>query len=200
MATDRGRLAVLASHGGTTLQAIIDACEANKLEADVVLVISNNSSSGALARAQQHRIEHRHISARSHAGAHSEDAAIAAALQASNPDWVVLAGYMKRLGPETLAAFPDRVINTHPALLPKHGGEGCYGDHVHAAVLAAGERESGATVHRVNADYDRGAVLAQVRVSVAAEDSIASLRERVQSAEKALLIDTLAQLLSHNQH
>ena len=166
MATERGRLAVLASHGGTTLQAIIDACESDQIPADVVLVISNNSSSGAFERARRHRIESFHISGRTHPEAGAEDNAIADALNSAKPDWIVLAGYMKRLGSRTLERFAGQVINTHPSLLPRHGGQGFYGDRVHAAVLAAGEERSGATVHLVNGDYDRGQILAQTEVPV----------------------------------
>ncbi len=107
-------------------------------------------------------------------------------------DWVLLAGYMKRLGPVTLAQFAGRIINTHPALLPEFGGAGMYGRNVHQAVLAAGRRTSGATVHWVDENYDTGAVIAQVRVPVESQDSAESLALRVQAAERELIVEVLA--------
>lgn len=193
------RLAVLASHGGSTLQGIIDACAGGELRARVVLVISNNSGSGALARAKAAGIEGQHISSAVHTGASSEDAAIANALTTASPDWVVLAGYMKQLQPETLGQWQQRMINTHPALLPKHGGRGCYGDRVHAAVLEAREPLTGVTVHRVSEGYDRGNILAQAAVPVeVGRDSIETLRSRLQAVERGLLIWTLGHCIAGN--
>lgn len=193
------RLAVLASHGGSTLQGIMDACADGELAANVVLVISNNSGSGALARARAAGIEGQHISGAVYPGADSEDAAIANALTAAGPDWVVLAGYMKRLQPQTLSQWQQRMINTHPALLPKHGGRGCYGDRVHAAVLEAREPLTGVTVHRVSESYDRGVILAQAAVPVEIErDSVESLRSRLQTVERRLLIWTLQHCIAGN--
>jgi phosphoribosylglycinamide formyltransferase-1 len=101
---------------------------------------------------------------------------------------------MKRLGPATLERFKGRLINTHPSLLPKFGGVGFFGDAVHAAVIAAGEHESGATVHWVSGDYDAGPIIAQARVPVVDTETPASLEEKVKVAERALLIDTLRAL------
>src|SRR5678815_2675733 len=141
------KIGVLASHEGTTLQAIIDACTAGALAATVVTVISNNRDAGALHRARAAGIRVHHLSSRTHSEAEALDAAICQALVEDEVDVVVLAGYMKKLGPETLVRFRGRVLNTHPALLPKFGGQGMYGVRVHEAVLAAGEATSGASVH-----------------------------------------------------
>jgi phosphoribosylglycinamide formyltransferase-1 len=143
------QIVVLASHEGTTLQAIIDACAQRRIDGRVVAVISNNSGSGALRRAAAAGIETLHLSSVTHSSSDSLDAAICGALQRARADVIFLAGYMKRLGPRTLAAFPARILNTHPALLPKFGGQGMFGDRVFEAVLAAGESESGASVHLV---------------------------------------------------
>ncbi len=104
-----------------------------------------------------------------------QDQALSATLIEFDTDLVLLAGYMQRLGPATLAAFGGRIINTHPALLPEFGGQGMFGSHVHRAVLAAGRRISGATVHWVDENYDTGAVIAQTRVPVETDDSAQSL-------------------------
>ena len=190
------RLAVLASHEGTTLQAVIDACERGAIGARVALVISNNADSGALRRARAAHIPVRHLSATTHPDAAALDRAICAALTGERIDLVLLAGYMKKLGPATLGAFAGRVLNTHPALLPRFGGKGLFGGHVHRAVLAAGEAESGASIHVVDGEYDTGPVVAQVRVPVRAGDTVESLGARVQAAERALLVQVLGEIAS----
>lgn len=190
------RIGVLASHEGTTLQSIIDGCIQRRIDGCVVTVISNNSGSGALRRAAAAGIETCHLSSVTHASVDSLDAAICGALQRARADVVFLAGYMKRLGPRTLAAFPARILNTHPALLPKFGGDGMFGNRVFEAVLAAGESESGASVHLVDAEYDTGAVLRQARVPVLPGDTVESLKARVQACEREAVIATLAALAS----
>ena len=109
-------------------------------------------------------------------------------------DVVVLAGYMKQLGSQTLSQFRGRVLNTHPALLPKFGGKGMYGLHVHRAVLASGEAKTGASVHVVTEEYDAGPVIAQCEVAVDPADTPETLAERVQARERALLVDVLGQI------
>jgi len=186
------RIGVLASHEGTTLQSIIDACAQGRIQGRVVAVISNNSGSGALRRAAAADIETFHLSSVTHSSGESLDAAICAVLQHARTDVIFLAGYMKRLGRRTLAAFPARILNTHPALLPKFGGQGMFGDRVFEAVLAAGESESGASVHVVDAEYDTGSVVCQERVPVFPGDTIESLKPRVQACEREAVIKTLA--------
>ena len=186
------RIGVLASHEGTTLQSIIDGCAQGRINARVVVVISNNSGSGALRRAAAADIETFHLSSVTHSRGESLDAAICAALQHARTDVIFLAGYMKRLGPRTLAAFPARILNTHPSLLPKFGGQGMFGDRVFEAVLAAGESESGASVHLVDAEYDTGTVVCQERVPVFPGDTVESLKARVQACEREAVIKTLA--------
>lgn len=190
------RIGVLASHEGTTLQSIIDGCVQGRIDGRVVAVISNNSGSGALRRAAAAGIETFHLSSVTHSSGAFLDAAICDALQGARADVIFLAGYMKRLGPRTLAAFPARILNTHPALLPKFGGQGMFGDRVFEAVLAEGESESGASVHLVNAEYDTGAVLRQERVRVLPGDTVESLKARVQACEREAVVKTLAAIAS----
>lgn len=193
------RLAVLASHEGTTLQAVLDACSENRLDAEVALVVSNNSNAGAIRRAQTAGTPTAHISNKTHPGEGSADAALTAALQSANIDWVLLLGYMKKLGPSILNTYSGRILNTHPALLPKFGGQGFFGRKVHEAVLAAGETETGATVHLVDIDYDTGPSLAQVQVPVYSEDTVEQLEDRVKKAEQNLLVQTLIELSNRPQ-
>lgn len=192
------RIAALASHGGSVLQAVLDACRTRELDGTVVLVISNNSRAGALARAVEHGIPALHLSSATHPEPAALDAAMVEALEQAGADWVLLAGYMKKLGPRVLARFRNRILNTHPALLPKYGGHGFYGRRVHEAVLAAGEHETGATVHLVDAEYDSGPILAQVRVPIRPGDAVHDVEERVKAAERKLIVATLRELAPRN--
>jgi len=190
------RLAVFASHGGSILQALLDAARLGSLPMEIVLVISNNSNSAALARAAEYGVPTAHFSSQTHPNEQMLDAAIAQALADADADWVLLAGYMKKLGETTLSRYRNRIINAHPALLPKYGGKGFFGRKVHAAVIAAGETESGATVHLVEGDYDTGPILSQVRVPVKPSDSVDDLENRVKAAERNLVLATLTELVN----
>ncbi len=190
----RSRLGVLASHEGTTLQAVIDACARSEFPWEIAVVISNNADSGALRRARSAGLPARHLSGQTHETAGALDDAICRVLREHRIDLVLLAGFMKRLGPKTLAAFPGRIVNTHPALLPTFGGQGMYGLHVHRAVLAAGERTTGVSVHLVEADYDTGPVIALTKVPVEPGDTAESLAARVQAREREFLVQVLAEI------
>jgi phosphoribosylglycinamide formyltransferase 1 len=189
------RIGVLASGEGTTLQSILDACAAGELNAEVGLVIGNNRDSGALRKAEARRVKLAHLSSRTHPDADDLDRTTLAALLDAKIDFVVLAGYTKKVGPRTLAAFAGRMVNTHPALLPKYGGQGMYGRRVYEAVLAAGEKETGVTVHLVDGEYDHGQIVAQTVVRVAPNDTVETLSTRVQATERAFLVRTLQQLM-----
>ena len=185
------RIAVLASGAGTTLQAVIDACASRELDAEIVLVIGNNSGSRAMERARRKGIPVRHLSSHTHPQPDALDQAIMTALTEHEPDIVLLAGYMKKLGSHALAAYRGRIINTHPALLPRHGGQGLYGGHVHQAVLDSGDETTGVSVHLVDGDYDTGPVIAQREVRVMPGDSAEALAARVQAVERKFLVDVL---------
>jgi phosphoribosylglycinamide formyltransferase-1 len=115
-------------------------------------------------------------------------------MRAHEVNLIVLAGYMRKLGPRTLAQYRGRVLNIHPALLPKFGGPGMYGARVHEAVLTAQEKESGATIHLVTEEYDQGPIIAQSRVAVLPGDTVESLAARVLEVEHALFPETLARI------
>jgi len=188
------RLGFLASHGGTNMQAILDAVREGRLQAELALVISNNSEAQALERARRAGVPWRHLSSATHPDPEALDQAILGALREHGVNLVVLAGYMKRLGPQTLAGFPNRILNIHPALLPKFGGTGMYGIHVHEAVLAAGETKTGVTIHLVDPDYDHGPILAQHEVDVERGDTPDSLQARVLKVEHQLYSETLQRI------
>jgi len=188
------QIGFLASHNGSNMQAIIDACIAGTLDAIPAVVISNNGNSGALLRAQREGIANYHISGKAHPEPEEEDKAILNAMLKHDVDTIVLAGYMKKLGPLTLSYFPGRILNIHPALLPKFGGKGMYGIHVHEAVIAAGETETGVTIHIVDEDYDAGPIIAQTRVPVDPDDTPEALAARVLKQEHAIFPEVLQQI------
>ncbi len=192
---ERPRLALMASHQGSNLQALLDACNCGRLAALPIMVISNNADSGALEKARRAGLPALHISARTHPGAGAEDAAILAALLSYRADWIALAGYMKHVGPAVLNAYRNRVINVHPGPLPAYGGAGLYGQRVHEAVLAAGERRSAVCIHLVEEEYDRGQVLAVEPVPVLPQDTVQTLAQRVLQVEHRLYAETLQRVL-----
>lgn len=184
----------LASHNGSNMQAIIDACKAGRLQATPACIISNNPDSGALARAKAESIPYYHLSSKTHPSEEALDQAILSALTRHQVDIVILAGYMKKIGPRTLQHFSGAILNIHPALLPRFGGKGMYGMNVHEAVIAAGEKESGPSVHLVNEEYDAGPVIAQIRVPVLPDDTPDTLAARVLKKEHDLFSDVLQKI------
>lgn len=186
----------MASHNGSNMQAIVDACNSGALQAKAAVVISNNSGASALSRAKEEGIPRYHLSGKTHPDFALLDEAILGALLRHSVDTVVLAGYMKKLGPRTLSRFNGRILNIHPALLPKFGGKGMYGMHVHEAVIEAGETESGVSIHVVDADYDTGPVIARARVPVEATDTPETLAERVLKREHTFFAETLQRIAS----
>lgn len=190
------RIGALASHGGTNLQAIMDACKRGALNAEVAVVISNNSGATALRRARAEGIPALHLSRAAHPQPDDLDNAICGALERHRVDIVLLAGYMRPVGPATLARYRNRVLNSHPALLPKFGGKGMYGSRVHQAVVAAGETETGVTIHIVDEQYDHGPRIAQCRIPALPNEGAADLEERVKRRERRFWVETLARVIS----
>lgn len=189
------RLGFLASGRGSNMQAIIQACKTGVLHAEPVVVISNNATAGALNIALSESIPAVYLSQNTHPDTDQLDQVITVTLQQHQVDLVILAGYMKKIGSVLLKTYRNRIINIHPSLLPKFGGQGMYGMRVHAAVLAAGERITGATVHLVDKNYDSGSILEQRQVNVMAGDDPESLSARVLEVEHALYIDVLQKIL-----
>lgn len=179
-------LGILASHAGTNFQSILDRCLTGEIPAKVGVVISNNSQSGVLARAQKFGIPTSHLSGATHPDPNILDEAITEALIKNRVDLVVLAGYMKKLGAGLLKKFEGRVINVHPSLLPAFGGQGMFGRRVHEAVLQSRCRVTGVTVHVVDGEYDHGQVIAQEVVPVVDGDSAETLARRVLEMEHRL--------------
>ncbi len=176
-------LVVLASGGGTNLQAIIDNIEAGKLNAQIKAVISNNSKAFALERARNHHIPTMHLSHKQFNTSEEFDQKLLSVLKENETDMIVLAGYMKMIAPTVIRQYKNRIINIHPALLPSFGGKGMYGIHVHEAVIKSGAKVTGVSVHLVDEIYDHGAIVMQKTVPVSDDDTPESLAERVLKVE-----------------
>ena len=192
--TTRLKLGFLASHGGSSMRAIVAAIREGRLDSEARLVISNNAESPALQFCRDEGLPWRHVSGKTEGSAEAADRAIASAMREAGVELIVLSGYLRPLGPETLKAYAGRILNIHPALLPNYGGHGMYGRRVHEAVIAAGEAVSGATIHLVDAEYDTGPILAQVEVGIPAGCSVEQLEQSVMAAEPGFFVETLRRI------
>ena len=182
------RIAVLVSGGGTNLQSIIDAVESGILKSKIVCVISNKESAYGLERARKHGIPAFFINGKEE----GYDEKLAALLKEQQAELIVLAGYLKILDKNLIETYKQRIINIHPSLLPKFGGMGFYGIHVHEAVIAAGEKESGATVHYVDAGVDTGKIIVQRKIAVQPSDTPESLQKRIlDQIEHKILVEAI---------
>lgn len=182
-------IVVLVSGGGTNLQALIDACEAGKVpNGKITCVIASNPDAYALTRAKNHGIPTRVIPRKSYPDAKAFSLDLLKALQEEKVDLVVYAGFMTIVDEAVAKAFPNRMINVHPALIPSFSGKGFYGLHVHEAALEAGVKITGATVHFVNEICDGGPIILQKAVTVKNGDTPKTLQKRVmEEAEWELL-------------
>jgi phosphoribosylglycinamide formyltransferase-1 len=176
-------IAVFASGRGSNLMAILKAIEEGKLKARVVVVISNNSSAGALEIARSKGIDALHISRRQFSSDREYADKILSELRKRNVELVVLAGYMKKIPAEVVSEYRNRILNIHPALLPAFGGQGMYGINVHKAVIESGVKITGVTVHIVDEEYDHGPIILQRAVEVKDDDTPETLAERVLKVE-----------------
>ena len=189
----RTRIAVLASGGGTNLQAIIDHLDrlGDRRCGEVVLVASDRADAGALARGRIRGITTEALAT----PRRPEGAVLGPLLERHGVELVVLAGYLRRVPDDVVRRYADRMINVHPALLPSFGGTGMYGMRVHAAVLASGATVTGVTAHFVDEEYDRGPIIAQWPVPVLSGDDAATLAARVLRVEHVLyprVVDAVA--------
>ncbi len=187
------KLAVLISGGGTNLQAIIDACADASYPAEIVLVVSNVPEAYGLERAGKAGIATAIVDHTKFKTRKDFESALHSALENApvKPDLICLAGFMRILTPYFVEKWQGRMLNTHPSLLPRHGGPGMYGEKVHKAVLASGDTESGASIHFVTAECDAGPVILQKRVSVLAGDTPETLAARVLEQEHAAYVEAI---------
>lgn len=172
------RIAIFASGNGSNAKKIIEHFELHR-DAQVTLLVCNREDAGVVKIAQEHGVETMIVS-REH---FFSDPSIVKELQERGIEFIVLAGFLWLIPAPVISAYPNQIINIHPALLPKFGGKGMYGKKVHEAVIAAGEKESGITVHYVNEKFDEGNHIAQFRCPVLPGDTFESLAKRVQELE-----------------
>lgn len=183
------RLVILLSGSGTIFEAIVKAIEAKRLDASIIAVISDNPNAYGLIRAHEHHLATTVINPKQYADKNDFQTALKEYLITLNPDLIVLSGFMRILSTDIVRAFPRRIINIHPALLPKYPGL-----HTHERVLQAGDQEHGTTVHFVDEGLDTGPIIAQKKLRVLPDDTPASLQQRVKTLEQELYPEVLQQL------
>jgi len=180
------RLGVLASGRGSNFEAILKNIERGRLDAEVRVLISNRRDAGALEIARAHNIPAVYLSPSDFPSIEAFDEALLRTFDRYGVNFVILAGYLKKLSPQVVARYRNRMLNIHPALLPSFGGKGMYGIHVHEAVLAHGCKVTGVTVHIVDEEYDAGPIVLQRCVPVRDDDTPETLAARVLKVEHRL--------------
>jgi phosphoribosylglycinamide formyltransferase-1 len=183
------RIVVFASGEGTNAQRLIDYFRGKDVE--VSLIISNNPDANVLKRAEKSGIPSLLINKE---GFYKKEEVLKRLL-AENPDLIICAGFLWKVPVNIVHAFPNKVINIHPALLPKYGGKGMYGSHVHKAVIEAGEKESGITIHYLNENYDEGKIIFQAKCEVKKEDTPETLAQKVHALEYEYFPTTIEKIL-----
>ena len=186
------KLGFLASANGSSARAIIAAIAAGDLVAEARLLVSNNRNAPALAMAAEAGVPTLTIATQ--ADPQGADLRLADAMSAHGVELIVLSGYLRQLGPETLRRYAGRILNIHPGPLPQFGGHGMYGRRVHEAVIASGAAESGVCIHLVDEEYDRGPVIARRSAPVLAEDTAETLEARVTAIEPGFFVKTLRRI------
>lgn len=187
------KLAFFASHGGSNFKSIVNNCLNGEIKAIPELLITNNSNSGAFQFAKEKNIPVYHISDLTH---ENPDEEILKILLKHDIDLVILAGYMKKIPSEVIKAFPNKILNIHPSLLPKYGGKGMYGMNVHKAVIENGEIFSGLTIHYVTEIYDEGEYLIQHTIKLNKDETPESLQARILEFEHILYSRVIADLVN----
>ena len=184
------RIVLFASGSGSNVENIAQYFEGDD-RVEIVGVLCNNPGAGVVDRCKRLRLPLYCFNR----PAYMEGDGILALLKGLDPDLIVLAGFLWKIPESTVAAFPDKIINIHPALLPRFGGKGMYGIHVHRAVIEAGETESGITIHRVNEAYDKGSILLQEKTPIEPGDTPEALAKKIHALEYAHYPPAIASLL-----
>jgi phosphoribosylglycinamide formyltransferase-1 len=194
------KIAILASGNGSNMQAIVNVCKCGMLNslAEVVLVISNNANAFVLERAKNENIKSVCIEKKNFKDEETFNKTILAELKNSKTDIVCLAGYMRIIGKNILNEYNGKILNIHPALLPKFGGKGMYGRFIHEAVVKAGEKKSGATVHFADEDYDSGKIILQKEVEVSKTDTPEDVAKKVLKIEHQIYPQAIKKIIEEN--
>ncbi len=189
------KIGVLASHNGSGFQVLQEAIKSGKLDAKIVVVISNNSNAGVFEKAESYDIPYFVINDKRYPGQDIDDK-ITRLLLEFGCDYIFLSGYMKKIESKLLAAYPNKIVNTHPAILPSiYGGAGMYGIFVHEAVIKNGEKKSGVTIHYVNEVYDEGEKILVKELDLDANETVETLENRIKDLEKVAIVEAFVKLL-----
>lgn len=190
------KIGILASYNGSGFETIQKAILDKKLNAKIVVVITNNTNAGVLERAESYNIPYFIINEKRYPGQDIDDK-ITRLLTEFGCDYIFLSGFMKKIESKLLNAFPIKIINTHPALLPSiYGGVGMYGRFVHEAVIKNGEKKSGVTIHYVNEVYDEGEIILTKELEISQNETVDSLENRIKELESIAIIEAFEKLLA----
>jgi len=190
------KIGVLASYNGSGFETIQKAIENKILNAKVVVVITNNTNAGVLEKAEFYNIPYFIINDKRYPEQDIDDK-IARLLLEFGCDYIFLSGYMKKIESKLLNAFPNKIINTHPAILPSiYGGKGMYGRFVHEAVIKNGEKKSGVTIHYVNEVYDEGEIILTKELELENNETVDSLENKIKNLEKEAIVEAFKKLLA----
>ncbi|MEA3383797.1 MAG: phosphoribosylglycinamide formyltransferase [Campylobacterota bacterium] len=182
-------IAIFASHNGTSLDTIYDAIQSNVLNLNIKLIITNNTNANVLDKATKYKIPNFVVNDKKY---DEVDITLEKLLDQYKCQYIFLAGYMKKI-PDNLTK-KYKIINSHPALLPKYGGDGMYGRYVHEAVIKNGEKESGITVHNVTSNYDEGSIIHQRSLKLEDNETVESLEEKIKKLEQITIIEAFQKI------
>lgn len=189
------KIGILASYNGSGFETIQKAIENKILDAKVVVVITNNTNAGVLEKAESYNIPYFIINDKRYPGQDIDDK-ITRLLLEFGCDYIFLSGYMKKIESKLLKAYPNKIINTHPAILPSiYGGVGMYGRFVHEAVIKNGEKKSGVTIHYVNEVYDKGEKILVKKLKLEENETVDTLEEKIKNLEKEAIIEAFKKIL-----
>ncbi|WP_323587833.1 phosphoribosylglycinamide formyltransferase [Aliarcobacter butzleri] len=189
------KIGILASYNGSGFETIQKAIENKILDAKVVVVITNNTNAGVLEKAESYNIPYFIINDKRYPGQDIDDK-ITKLLLEFGCDYIFLSGYMKKIESKLLKAYPNKIINTHPAILPSiYGGVGMYGRFVHEAVIKNGEKESGVTIHFVNEVYDEGEKILVKKLKLEENETVDTLEEKIKNLEKEAIVEAFKKIL-----
>ena len=190
------KIGILASYNGSGFETIQKAIDAKMLDAKVVVVITNNTNAGVLEIAESYNIPNFIINDKRYPGQNIDDKC-ARLLKDFDCDYIFLSGYMKKIESKLLNAFPNKIINTHPALLPSiYGGVGMYGRFVHEAIIKNAEKKSGVTIHYINEVYDEGEIILTKELEIASNETVDSLENKIKNLEKEAIVEAFEKLLA----
>lgn len=190
------KIGILASYNGSGFETIQKAILDKKLDAKIVVVITNNTNAGVLEKAESYNIPYFIVNDKRYPGQDIDDK-IARLLVEFDCDYIFLSGYMKKIESNLLNSFPNKIINTHPAILPSiYGGKGMYGRFVHEAVIKNGEKKSGVTIHYVNEVYDEGEKILVKELELSQNETVDSLEDKIKNLESIAIIEAFEKLLA----